>query len=88
MERQTARYLITYRGHEWPVSGDGAADVVSYYKQQGATVKAEMKPEHEPNGINIQRLTQSELENLNELAEAEGWDEISHMLRDEWQTRL
>jgi hypothetical protein len=47
-----------------------------------------MKPEHEPNGINIKRLTQSELENLNRIAEAEGWDEISHMLRDEWQTRL
>jgi hypothetical protein len=81
-------YQIDHRGHSWTVSGENATEHVRYWKQQGATVKAEMKPEHEPNGINIQRLTQAELENLNRIAEAEGWDEISHMLRDEWQTRL
>ena len=81
-------YEIHHRGHSWTVSGENATEHVRYWKQQGATVTATMKPEHEPNGINIQRLTKTELENLNRIAEAEGWDQISHMLRDEWQTRL
>jgi hypothetical protein len=84
----TAVYTIKHRGHEWQVSGANAADIAQHYQEQGAEITAEMKPEHEPNGINIKRLTQSDLENLNRLAEAEGWDEISHMLRNEWQTRL
>lgn len=80
-------YTISHRGHEWQVSGGNAADIAQHYQEQGATVKAEMKPEHEPNGINIKRLTQTELEKLNRIAESNEWTEVTHMLKDEWQTR-
>jgi hypothetical protein len=80
-------YTISHRGHEWQVSGGNAADIAQHYQAQGATVKADMKPERGPNGITIQRLTESELKYLNRIAEANEWDEISHMLKDEWQTR-
>jgi hypothetical protein len=83
----TTEYEISHRGHNWTVSGPNAADIAQHYQGQGATITAEMKSQ-QPNGINIKQLSKDELENLSRIAEAEDWGEISHMVRNEWQTRL
>jgi len=81
------RYTINHRGREWYLS-DEDTELVQYYKEQGATVKAEMMDDNDITGIPLTRLTATELERLHELSEEMDWQEVTHMVRDEAQERV
>jgi len=80
------RYTINHRGREWYLS-DEDTELVQYYKELGATVKAETMG-NDTTGIPLTRLTPSELDNLHELSESMDWEEVTHMIRQEAQQRV
>jgi len=79
------RYTINNRGREWYVED---ADVAQYWKQKGAEVKAQTMSGPDVTGIPMQRLTETQLNDIEELAEAMDWDEVGYMVTDEQQQRV
>ena len=81
------RYIVNHQGRTWYLDGDDT-DVLDYWKQRGASIKAETTTEHDVRGIPMQHVGDCDLERLGDMAQAHDWDHIMHMVRNEQQRRV
>lgn len=80
------RYTVNHRGREWYLD-ESDRHALEYWQQRGAKITAEVMTQ-DIEGISLTRLTHSELENLNEIAESMDWQYVSRMVREERQQRV
>jgi len=83
----TTRYIVNHQGRTWYLDGDDK-DVLDYWKQRGAAIKAETTTEHDVRGIPMQHVGDRDLERLGDMAQAEGWEHVMRMIKNEQQQRV
>lgn len=83
----TTRYIVQHQGRSWYLTEDDK-DIIQYWKERGAAVKAETTTDHDVRGIPMQHVGDRDLERLGDMAESEGWNHVMHMIKNEQQKRV
>ena len=81
----TTRYLVNHNGREWyPTDED--KHHLRYWKDHGATITAETTSEE--GGIPLSKLSTDAVGELATVADANGWEQVTQMIRAEQQKRV
>lgn len=83
----STRYIVNHQGRSWYLT-DKDTEIIQYWKERGATIKAETTSEHDARGIPMDHVGDRDLERLEQLALKMDWQQVLDMVRNEEQKRI